>query len=158
MSRLIIHAPYGRKYDIWDTYTWTQLILPFGEEQAVYNGYWTLPLTGFQADDARPQRPDRRRRSTPDRSSCCDRVLQLSERRDADGNELNTGAYGFMRGNYRGCAGSGDMYGDSVDKTPGPWGIGIFGVKRDQSVDPGAKVATQGTRVGQVTDACRRLC
>ena len=35
--------PYGRKYDIWDTYTWTELILPYIEERAVYNDFWTLP-------------------------------------------------------------------------------------------------------------------
>ena len=35
--------PYGRKFNFWDTYTWTQLILPHIEEQAVYDLYWTLP-------------------------------------------------------------------------------------------------------------------
>src|SRR5438128_11853441 len=39
--------PYARKYDIWDTYTWTQLILPHIEQVAIYNGYWTLPRTGY---------------------------------------------------------------------------------------------------------------
>src|SRR5215212_5651868 len=24
--------PYGRRYDMWDTYTWTQLILPYLEK------------------------------------------------------------------------------------------------------------------------------
>lgn len=144
--------PYGRKYDIWDTYTWTQLILPFGEEQAVYDGYWTLPVTGYKQTTPGPNGPigdDARlrmaRHAVIEYFNCPSDVTPI-------GNELNTGAYGFMRGNYRGCAGSGDMYGDAIDKTPGPWGIGIFGVRRDQSVDPGAKVPTQGTRIGQVTD------
>src|SRR5688500_16636085 len=35
--------PYGRKFDIWDAYTWTQLVLPHIEQQAVYDLYWTLP-------------------------------------------------------------------------------------------------------------------
>ncbi len=44
------------------------------------------------------------------------------------------------------------MYGESVDQTEGPWGIGMFGVKRDQSADPDASVPTHGTRVGQAVD------
>src|SRR5688572_11157102 len=35
--------PYGRKFDDWDAYTWTELILPYIEFQDVYNLYWTLP-------------------------------------------------------------------------------------------------------------------
>src|SRR5262245_46865118 len=34
--------PYGRRYDLWDTYTWMQNILPFIEQENVYQGYWTL--------------------------------------------------------------------------------------------------------------------
>ena len=36
------NLPFGRKYDIWDTYTWTELILPFIEENAAYENFWTL--------------------------------------------------------------------------------------------------------------------
>src|SRR5829696_695328 len=39
--------PYGRKYDIWDTYTWTQLVLPYVEQTAVYGGYFTLNQTPY---------------------------------------------------------------------------------------------------------------
>src|SRR5262249_46406269 len=35
--------PYGRKYDIWDTYTWTELVLPYLEQDNVHKSYWTLP-------------------------------------------------------------------------------------------------------------------
>src|SRR5271154_4010690 len=31
--------PYARKYDIWDTYTWTHLILPYVEQNADYQCY-----------------------------------------------------------------------------------------------------------------------
>src|SRR5215470_15440186 len=34
--------PYGRKFNMWDTYTWTELVLPYIEEQAVYDNYWTI--------------------------------------------------------------------------------------------------------------------
>jgi prepilin-type N-terminal cleavage/methylation domain-containing protein len=38
--------PFGRKYDIWDTYTWTELILPYMEYKSVYDGFWTLEGAG----------------------------------------------------------------------------------------------------------------
>src|SRR5207248_2607327 len=50
-------------------------------------------------------------------------------------NEINTAEYGFMRGNYRGCTGSGDMYGTATDSTTGPWGKGAFSVNPGQSFD-----------------------
>jgi prepilin-type N-terminal cleavage/methylation domain-containing protein len=31
--------PYGRKYDVWDTYTWTQAVLPYIEQPAIYSLY-----------------------------------------------------------------------------------------------------------------------
>src|SRR5438045_1151421 len=39
--------PFGRKYDIWDSYTWTELVLPHLEQDNVYTGYWTLDLKGY---------------------------------------------------------------------------------------------------------------
>src|SRR5436190_21645832 len=33
--------PYGRKYDNWDSFTWTTLVLPYFEQGAVYSGYAT---------------------------------------------------------------------------------------------------------------------
>src|SRR5262249_7537780 len=58
----------------------------------------------------------------------------------------------FIRGNLSGCVGSGDMYGLYTDHTDGPWGLGMFGVRQGQSIDPGAKVPTRGTRIAEVTD------
>lgn len=69
------------------------------------------------------------------------------------GNELNTSAYGFWRGNYRGCVGSGDMYGQDVqDGTAGPWGRGVFSVVSGQSFDLNAAIPTRGTRMADITD------
>lgn len=133
--------PYGRKYDNWDAYTWSVLVLPFIEQQAVYDGYWTLPKTGYTmgmymgttasplgigGDD--PQL--RTSRHTLIQSFCCPSDIAPVA------NELNTPAYGYYRCSYRGCAGTGDMYGNDVsDGTAGPWGIGVFGVRSGQSFD-----------------------
>src|SRR5690242_11048656 len=39
--------PYGRKYDTWDTFTWTELILPQIEEKVVFTEYTYLPKKGY---------------------------------------------------------------------------------------------------------------
>lgn len=140
--------PFGRKYDMWDTYTWTQLVLPWIEQQAVFDGYWTLPQAPFSravpgpngpiGDDARM----RASRHTAIATLCC------PSDRSPTQNEFNTAAYGFLRGNYSGCAGSGDMYGEPVDATSGPWGVGMFRVKPGQTFDDGP----DGVVAGRVND------
>jgi prepilin-type processing-associated H-X9-DG protein len=55
-------------------------------------------------------------------------------------NEFGTNEYGGVRGNYRGCTGSGDMYGTATDTTVGPWGVGVFGVVPNQTVDPDRRI------------------
>jgi prepilin-type N-terminal cleavage/methylation domain-containing protein/prepilin-type processing-associated H-X9-DG protein len=138
--------PYGRKYDIWDTYTWTQLVLPHIEQNAVFQGYWTLPQTGYVTNYPGPNGPIgdearlRQARTTTIPTFLCPSDI------GPQGNELNTGPYGFIRGNYRGCAGSGDLYGNATDRTVGPFGPGMFAVVPGQSVDPGAGVRTRGLR------------
>ena len=144
--------PFARKYDIWDTYTWTQLILPHIEQTAVYEGYWTLPERGYTTSYPGPNGPigdDARLRESRHAAIAafyCPSDISPTE------NEIGTGTYGFMRGNYRGCVGSGDMYGDSVDSTSGPWGVGAFGVEPGQSFDTDANVPTRGVRIADVQD------
>ncbi|MCA9267327.1 MAG: DUF1559 domain-containing protein, partial [Planctomycetales bacterium] len=129
--------PYARKYDKWDTYTWTQLVLPYIEQQAIYDLYYTLPDRGFAQTYPGPNGPIgdeprlRQARHAEVAAFYCP-----SDQSPTD-NEIGSASYGFKRGNYSGCAGSGDMYGASVDSTTGPWGVGIFGVVADQSFDNG---------------------
>jgi prepilin-type N-terminal cleavage/methylation domain-containing protein len=144
--------PYGRKYDIWDTYTWTQLILPHIEQNVVYDLYWTLPQTGYRTSYPGPNGPigdDARLRQA--RTTTLALFLCPSEK-GGIGNELSTAPYGFIRAQYRGCTGSGDMYGNPTDSTSGPWGVGVFGVVPGQSIDPGASIKTRGVRLGDITD------
>lgn len=106
--------PYGRKFNKWDTYTWTELILPHIEEQAIYDNYWTLSDTklpgtvdiaasanGPIGDDARLRQA---RHSQIQLYYCPSDQAPVA-------NELNTNAFGCWRANYRGCAGAGSMYG-----------------------------------------------
>ena len=144
--------PYGRKYDMWDTYTWTELILPQLEQQAVYDGYWTLPQRGNP-------------KVTPGVNGPIGNDAKLRQSRHAQvsafycpsdfsptANEMTTNEYGFWRGNYRGCVGSGDMYGEKVDSTTGPWGVGVFGVKHNQSFNEGEPVPTIGATFADMLD------
>jgi prepilin-type N-terminal cleavage/methylation domain-containing protein/prepilin-type processing-associated H-X9-DG protein len=127
--------PYGRKYDVWDAYTWTQLILPYVEQQAVYDLYWTLSDSKYSnnrpapssygplADD--PRMRQARHTQIP--------VFYCPSSRAPAANEMNTPAYGFWRGNYMGCVGAGDMYGNRIKLADGliPTGgwKGAFAVK-----------------------------
>lgn len=152
--------PYGRKYDIWDTYSWLQPSLAFIEERAIYENYWTLNETGYRQAAPGPNGPignDSRLRAA--RHALVPGYYCPSDRTPAP-NEIQTDSFGFYRGNYRGCAGSGDMYGEQPQggrrhappDTNGPYGLGIFGVLEGQSVDPGAKVKTRGCRLKQISD------
>ena len=145
--------PYARKYDIWDTYTWTQLILPQIEEQAVYDDYWNLGDKPYNTQVPGPNGP-------------IGNDVRLRRAREAElplfycpsdispqGNELNTTSFGFIRGNYRGCVGSGDMYGrQTAVGDEGPWGRGAFSVNQRQGVDSNSVAETAYVRFGQITD------
>jgi prepilin-type N-terminal cleavage/methylation domain-containing protein len=145
--------PYGRKYDMWDTFTWTELILPFIQEKVVYDGYWYLPKRGFVQNDPGPNGPIgddarmRKSRETLLPSFCCPSDSTCPAK-----DEFDTAAFGFWRMSYRGCTGSGDMYGKQTDTTGGPWGLGMFGAIPKQSFD----VRMPGFRIKDITDGAAK--
>jgi len=146
--------PFGRKYDIWDTYTWTELILPYLEYKSVYDGFWTLEGGGrYKTSYPGPNGPigddDRLRAS---RTAIITTYYCPSDITSPVGNELDTAEYGYYRSSYRGCVGSGDMYGDATDSTTGPWGVGAFGVRPNQSADAVGSVMKAGVRINQIDD------
>lgn len=166
--------PYARKYDLWDAYTWTQLILPQLEEHAVYDGFWTLPETPIRTggvSNYTPLADDERIRNS--RQAIITPYYCPSDT-TPEPNELDTPAYGFYRGNYRGCVGSGDMYGDripgpdfNVFRIPGtpdyssPFAPGIFAVEPDSGVDstPGDRTFSASTfqcKMAQISDGTSR--
>ncbi|MCH2115061.1 MAG: DUF1559 domain-containing protein [Pirellulales bacterium] len=147
--------PYGRKYDIWDTYSWLQHALAYIEQGVIYEDYWTLNQTGFVKRHPGPNGPiadDVRLRRA--RHALIPGYYCPSDRTPAP-NEIATAPYGYYRGNYRGCTGTGDMYGQRMPGETvqdGPVGLGVFGVLKGQSFDPGAEVRTRGVRMEQITD------
>ncbi len=130
--------PFGRKYDYWDTYTWMQAILPYIEQQAVFNLYWTFPLELPPPPQPIPTTNgpigpignDRRLREARHTQIpiyyCPSDIVPIA-------NEMYSEAYGLWRGSYRGSVGSGDIYGTRIDTLEGllPANslLGAFGVK-----------------------------
>jgi prepilin-type N-terminal cleavage/methylation domain-containing protein/prepilin-type processing-associated H-X9-DG protein len=132
--------PYGRKFDWWDTYTWTQVILPYIEQQSVYDLYWTLPNETYSAAVPGPNGPigdDPRLRQARHTQIP---LYYCPSDKTPQPNEMNTQAFGFWRGSYRGCVGASDMYGNRIkaaDGTfpPGSW-AGAFAVRSTSGVNP----------------------
>jgi prepilin-type N-terminal cleavage/methylation domain-containing protein/prepilin-type processing-associated H-X9-DG protein len=146
--------PYGRRYDIWDSFTWTQHVLPFIDQADIYKGYLTsLEMSPFSEGYPGPNGPigDNAQLRTS-RTSIIPPFYCPSDPAGIQGNEMGTTEYSFIRGNYRGCVGSGDMYGGPTDSSGGPWGVGVFGVRHGQSDDPLAHVRTSGVRLADIKD------
>ena len=149
--------PYGRKYDLFNSYCWSILILPYIEQGGVYAGYASsVAMSGFVQSynvNGTQTGPNGPIGSNPDLRAARHTKLPTfvcPSDRGATANEMGTSAYGARRGNYRGCTSAGDMYGDT-DSLPGPLGLGAFGVLHDQSFDKsGAK--RLGCELTSITD------
>jgi len=122
--------PYARKVDVWDSYTWVQLILPQMELQSIQDLYVDLFRTDGDFRPAGTDDPDKRTaRHTQIPAFYCPSDQSPTP------NELETTTWGMWRGNYRACVGSGDLYGEqplSLVRDLGPWGRGSFSVEHDQ--------------------------
>jgi prepilin-type N-terminal cleavage/methylation domain-containing protein/prepilin-type processing-associated H-X9-DG protein len=130
--------PYGRKYDVWDSYSWIELVLPYIEQNAVYNDFWTLPQRGYPG--GWPNYPCPVQSWGPDPTLITARTAKIATFQCPSDpgypwDEMSSSSFSRMRGNYRGCVGSGDMYGNPTDSSAGPWGAGVFAVNPGQSYD-----------------------
>ncbi|QEL14942.1 DUF1559 domain-containing protein [Limnoglobus roseus] len=125
--------PPGRKYDLWDSFTWVQYTLPYIEQGAVYNGFTALPLSANSAythsgGDKSPTGPTQRTA----REAIIATFMCPSDSTNQSNETTTSDTWGFYRGNYRGCTGSGDMYGTATTGNTYS-GVGAFGVKANQS-------------------------
>jgi prepilin-type N-terminal cleavage/methylation domain-containing protein len=144
--------PYSRKYDIWDSYTWTSNILPHIEQPMMYNLMYTLGAQPYAATYPGPNSvigDDPKLREA--RQNRVTIFICPSDGKQPE-NEMDTRAYGFYRGNYRGCVGPGDMYGTPTDNSAGPWGSGFFTVMPNQSFDTNSRVKTIYSKARDCTD------
>ena len=148
--------PYARKYDVVDSFCWSELILPYIDQQPLFDMLTTPTLpagvgvlaTGMTSSGTWPSltwqpqtypgpsgpmgnnTTEAQARQTPVLAFYCP-----SDISQPLGNQLNTPDVGYYRGSYRGCIGSGDMYGAAVNSSGGPWGVGAFSVIPGQNFD-----------------------
>jgi prepilin-type processing-associated H-X9-DG protein len=151
--------PYGRKFDNWDTYTWFEYILPHLEQKAVYDGYFTINDPTWSEAYPGPNGPignDARERQS---RHAVIKIYLCPSDGPPKTNEFGTTSYGLIRSSYRGCTGTGDMYGSPTDSTSGPWGVGVFGVVPYQTTDPQGRIfdrtgqpRTHGITLLDITD------
>ena len=126
--------PYGRKFDFWDSYTWTQVILPQIEEQATYDFTGRCRKPVFSDDRPGSNGPigdDERLRKARHTQIA---LYYCPTSGAPQANEMDTLPFGFWRGTYFGCVGAGDMYGNRIfaadgQVRPGSWS-GAFAVKQ----------------------------
>jgi prepilin-type N-terminal cleavage/methylation domain-containing protein len=149
-NQALTTMPYARKYDLVESYTWSELILPYLDQANVAQFYDTLPLNstqtippGLVVPGANGPNGDYAPTGTatghmPIARNTIIPVFLCPADIGAVTNNPNQGD-SFVRGSYRGCAGGGDMYGTDpagVITTPAKL-VGIFSVKAGQSIDVG---------------------
>ncbi len=150
--------PHGRKFDIWDTYTWSVPILPYMEQDNIFTGYVTFNDQIYSTSNPGSKTPagniaiQRASRHAPIASFNC------PSDGGPFGNELGSDTWGFQRASYRAVAGSGDMYGNVPSgqslppaPAPNPFAVGIFGVTREDPVVGRATKARQA-KIVAITD------
>ncbi len=132
--------PYGRKYDLWNAFTIYQNILPFLEQGNIYSGYAGSGLNDIKNNDVHSQW----QANSTVRSALISSFFCPSDTGPVL-DESNSQEWSRTRGNYRGCVGPGDIYGN-YPITPGatlPAGVsptmpaGMFQVIAGQNFDTG---------------------
>jgi prepilin-type N-terminal cleavage/methylation domain-containing protein/prepilin-type processing-associated H-X9-DG protein len=128
------HFPYARKYDTFFSYTWTQQILPFLEQNTTYQLY----VNNGGVEAAISQAGNFAISEIPNPSLYAARTTKIKPLFCPSDtgpilDEAANQAVGRARGNYRGCVGPGDMYALYLDPSPIQRGPGVFTVIPRQS-------------------------
>jgi prepilin-type N-terminal cleavage/methylation domain-containing protein/prepilin-type processing-associated H-X9-DG protein len=128
--------PYATKADVLDAFNWSHLVLPYAEQKGVYDIYAnntvginaniTLSTDWPGAHGFGASMQQARNTNIPIYLCPSDRNPVLNEKAST--------YYSRARGNYRACAGSGDLYGNLPVGAPAGYiaGRGIFSVNRGQ--------------------------
>jgi prepilin-type N-terminal cleavage/methylation domain-containing protein len=127
--------PYASRADVLDAYNWSQKILPYVDQAQVYALYTTIdgPITisgdwpGAHPFGSTTALINARSAQVPV-FYCPSDILPVM-------NEPGNTYYQRIRGNYRGCVGSGDMYGNQLSGTTVPaasLGRGVLSVTQGQ--------------------------
>jgi prepilin-type N-terminal cleavage/methylation domain-containing protein/prepilin-type processing-associated H-X9-DG protein len=134
--------PYARRVDNWDAFPWYFTVLPFVEQENIRQLVFNLDTAvGVWGTDPR---------LIAARTTIVPIVFCPSDTGPII-NEPNSTTWCRTRGNYRASVGPGDMYGQAVDNTTGPWGPGVFQVLRGQGTG-GTSPAAHQTRLSDIKD------
>ncbi len=144
--------PYATKADVLDAYTWTQLLLPYIEQDPVYKMYTTLtePIDkNFSGPYGKDWKGAHGFGNTPlkEARTALIKVYFCPSDRPPIVNEPWLWYYTRQRASYRGCVGPGDLYGNPVG---GPSGRGIYTVMSGQFFQ--GSIAPAQTRMAEITD------
>jgi prepilin-type N-terminal cleavage/methylation domain-containing protein len=144
--------PYATKADVLDAYTWTQLLLPYIEQEAAYKMYTTIHEAidkNFNGPYGKDWKGAHGFGNSPlkEARTAWVKVHFCPSDRPPVINEPWLWYYTRQRASYRGCVGPGDLYGNSVG---GPSGKGIFSVTPGQFFQ--GAIAPAQTRVAEITD------
>jgi prepilin-type N-terminal cleavage/methylation domain-containing protein/prepilin-type processing-associated H-X9-DG protein len=155
--------PYARKYDVDHTYTWYHLILPNMEQDNLAKNYitltstWTDFLSGVLPQGTSPLYPvgvgTQARELLTARQTVIKTFFCPSDTGTIVG-EKSSPDWARARGNYRGCVGPGNIYGDPIDSNPNsPKGPGVFvaGLNANQDMTV-PYVAPLQSRMADMTD------
>ncbi len=150
--------PYATKADVLDAYNWSHLVLPFIDQQQVYAMYTNIDAGTISQTGDWPGAQGFGGPGLPGDPYQFARVAQIpayicpSDRPPVI-NENHLTYYRRARGNYRGCAGSGDLYGNLPDGFPIGYvpGRGIFSVTIGQVMGDAGK-AVWHTKMSHITD------
>jgi prepilin-type N-terminal cleavage/methylation domain-containing protein/prepilin-type processing-associated H-X9-DG protein len=142
--------PYATKADVLDAYNWSHLVLPYLEQQAVYAIYTDLNGTITQTGDWPGAHGFGAGYQTA-RTTVIPTFQCPSDRPHVMNEDANT-YYRRARANYRACAGSGDLYGNTPTGAPAGYvsGIGIFSVNQGQIF--GTSNPPRQTKLSQIKD------
>ena len=158
------------KYDcLGHVHPWTELVLPYIEQKMGLrlNFYYCLTQRRIYGLPGQPPAWGRLelgkwpqwvtyRRWHMARTTFLVGFYCPSDNSNRVGNELASPGWSYYRSSYRGCTGSGDMYGKQPpDLTGDPvqvWGIGAWGIRTDQNFDAAGSIFKAAARLNQVTD------
>ncbi|WP_442481807.1 DUF1559 family PulG-like putative transporter [Aeoliella sp. SH292] len=161
--------PYARKVDQWDSFTWVQEILPYIEQQAVYDNFVDIsapgPVGGIDKGGWTPAGDHAQKRSA--RHTQIPPYYCPSDTTPVQ-NEMGSTQWGLWRGNYRASVGSeNNIYGDTAatlelfrrEPNKAVFGPGCFEVKSRALTSTGKVVDASNkywkpkrVRLGEISD------
>jgi prepilin-type N-terminal cleavage/methylation domain-containing protein/prepilin-type processing-associated H-X9-DG protein len=148
--------PYASRADVLDAYNWSQKILPYVDQGTVYTNYTTIdgPITltgdwpGSHPFGSATQLITARTAQVPVFACPSDNASPVI-------NEPNSTYYIRIRGNYRGCVGTGDMYGNQGSGLAVPaaaLGRGVLSVTRNQREIAGYAIQPLRVSIATISD------